>query len=90
LDDYEFEVLYDSEKGLWTADLFNGNYLINVKAPGYAEVNQYVEVRAGKRSFRINCTPKAQSTKQLKIFAINIQTGRPVSSVFMQLHKSKS
>jgi hypothetical protein len=59
MDDYEFDVLYDSEKRLWTADLFTGNYLINVKAPGYSETNQYVEVRPGKRHFRVACLPKA-------------------------------
>jgi len=37
LEDYEFEVLFESEKGVWSADLFNGNYLINVKSPGHAE-----------------------------------------------------
>lgn len=59
LDEYEFDVLFDTEKGAWTADLFNGNYLINVKAPGYAESNQHCEVRHGKRSFKVNCAPKA-------------------------------
>jgi hypothetical protein len=83
VDDYEFEALYDSESGFWTADLFNGNYLLNVKAAGHAEVNQYIEVRPGKRQFRINCIPKTLSNKPLRVCAINVQTGKPVSNVFI-------
>jgi hypothetical protein len=37
LEEYEFEILFDSSKGVWTTDLLKGNYLINVRAPGHPE-----------------------------------------------------
>ena len=51
----EFEILYDREKDKWTAELPNGSFIINVKASGHSETNQYIEVKSGKRAFEIYC-----------------------------------
>ena len=41
-EDYEFDILWDSKKQLWVTTLRNGKYLINVKAKGFKELNEYV------------------------------------------------
>lgn len=59
LEDYEFDILWDENKGAWVADLQRGNYLINMKAPGFKEVNQFLELNLDERFFKLLCTPLA-------------------------------
>lgn len=54
-EEYEFDILWDNSKQLWTTVLRNGAYLINAKAKGYKELNEYIEI--GKREFKFVCTP---------------------------------
>lgn len=48
-EEYEFDILWDNSKSLWTTLLRSGNYLITAKAKGYKEFNKYIEI--GGRSF---------------------------------------
>ncbi len=75
---------------MWTADLFNGNYIINVKAPGHSETNQFVEIRPGKKHFNIVCPVKNSVSYNLKLYAVNILTGKRVKDTFIQMYKSTS
>lgn len=50
-EDYEFDILWDSKKGLWVTTLRNGNYLINVRIKGYKEINEHVFIGNGDRDF---------------------------------------
>lgn len=47
LEEYEFDILWDEARKVWVAKLILGTYLINVKAKGYKELNEYVEVAIG-------------------------------------------
>ncbi len=55
MEEYEFEILYNSDKRQWTTDLVKGKYLINVKAPGHPETCQIIKVKKGKKEFDIVC-----------------------------------
>ena len=55
LEEYEFEVLWNTNLNKWITELANGKYLINVKAPGHPEFNQYIKVKKGKRDFDLVC-----------------------------------
>lgn len=48
-EEYEFDILWDSNKVLWVTTLRNGRYLINAKIKGFKEINEYVEI--GGREF---------------------------------------
>lgn len=47
LEEYEFDILWNSEKEVWVTTLVNGNYLINVKAKGYKEINEVIAIMPG-------------------------------------------
>jgi len=47
-------------------------------------------VRSGKRQFKVICLQKAASSTSLKVKTVNVVTGRQVSGVFIQIHKSNS
>jgi hypothetical protein len=56
-EEYEFDILWDSKKQLWVTTLRNGSYLINVKAKGYKELNEYIELKPGDKEFKFLCIP---------------------------------
>ena len=39
LEEYEFDIVWNSSKNLWVTTLMTGDYLLNVKAQGYKEIN---------------------------------------------------
>lgn len=41
-EDYEFDILWDNSKELWTTILRPGTYLINAKVKGFKELNEYI------------------------------------------------
>jgi hypothetical protein len=43
-EEYEFDILWDSQKKLWVTTIKSGHYLINVKARGFKEFNKYVHI----------------------------------------------
>jgi len=51
-EEYEFDILWDSKKGLWVTTLRNGSYLLNAKIKGFKEINEYIEI-GGEREFKI-------------------------------------
>lgn len=46
LEEYEFEIVWNKEKEVWVTTLINGEYLLNVKAKGFKEINQRVFISA--------------------------------------------
>lgn len=90
LEDYEFDVLYDSDKAVWTSDLITGDYLINVKSPGHVETSQYIEIRNGRRHFNITCLQQNAFVTKVKIQAVNAVNGKPIKNVYVQVNKSSS
>lgn len=44
LEEYEFDILWNASKDLWVTTLMNGNYLINVKAKGFKEINEVIAI----------------------------------------------
>jgi len=45
VEEYEFDIIYDQSKGVWVSSLRSGNYLINMRAKGFKELNQFVEIQ---------------------------------------------
>lgn len=88
MEDYEFEILYDSQKRQWTTELVKGKYLINVKAPGHPETCQMIKVKKGKKEFDIVCNQLPGAAVKLKIKTVNAAKGKTVKNVFVQLHKN--
>jgi hypothetical protein len=40
LEEYEYDIVWSNLKQLWVTTLYNGTYLINVKAEGFKEINE--------------------------------------------------
>lgn len=88
LEEYEFEILYNSDKKQWTTDLVKGTYLINVKAPGHPETNHIIKVKKGKKEFDIVCHQYQAAAVKLRVKAVNVAKGKEVKNVFIQIHKN--
>ena len=43
-EEFEFDVLFDSDKGLWTSTLISGTYMLVVKSKLYKEIAQILKV----------------------------------------------
>jgi hypothetical protein len=39
LEEFEFDILYDSDKKLWTGTMVDGSYLITMKSHKFKEIN---------------------------------------------------
>jgi hypothetical protein len=52
-EDYEFDILCDNKKELWTTVLRSGSYLITAKAKGFKDLNEYVQI--GNTEFKFLC-----------------------------------
>lgn len=88
MEDYEFEILYNSDKRQWSTDLVKGKYLINVKAPGHPETCQIIKVKKGKKEFDIVCPQLQAAAVTLKVKTVNAAKGKKVKNVFVQIHKN--
>lgn len=64
-EEYEYDILWDSNKQLWVTTVKNGGYLINAKIKGFKEINEFVEI--GEREFRFECIPVNQSVPELRV-----------------------
>jgi hypothetical protein len=64
-EEYEFDILWDSNKQLWVTTVKNGHYLINAKIKGFKEINKYVKI--GEREFRFKCKPVNHKVPDLNI-----------------------
>ena len=49
LEEYEFDILWDSRKEKWVANLQRGNYLINLKDPAHKELNKIIQLDLTER-----------------------------------------
>jgi hypothetical protein len=76
MEDYEFELLYNSDKRQWTTDLVKGKYLINVKAPGHPETCHVIKVKKGKKEFDIVCPQLQAAAVKLRLRTINAAKGK--------------
>lgn len=47
LEEYEFDIVWSSEKNLWVTTLMNGQYLINAKFKGFKELNEVIKIIPG-------------------------------------------
>jgi cobyric acid synthase len=56
-EEYEHDIIWDSNKALWVTTLKNGKYLISMKAKGYKELNEYIELKTGDKQFKYLCVP---------------------------------
>lgn len=82
--------MWDEHKRLWVAKLINGNYLISVRAQGYLELNENIDVDFGSREFKFVMKPSNKVSIDLKVQAINIENGKPLKNVFFELWKESS
>lgn len=51
MEEYEYDIVWSPEKRLWVTTLVNGNYLINVKAKGFKEINNVVRIDSNSPVF---------------------------------------
>jgi hypothetical protein len=51
LEEYEFDIVWSKEKEVWVTTLLNGEYLLNVKAKGFKEINERIHIKADNNSF---------------------------------------
>lgn len=88
MEDYEFDILWNKDKELWVTTLIDGNYLINVKAKGYKEINEVISIRSGaSMKYSYNLTNIKNDNSKLTVTAVNAKNGKKVSSVFLELWK---
>ena len=77
LEEYEFDIMWDESKQLWVATLVDGTYLINVKAAGFCEINESVEIRKGGQKDYQYIMKKSES-RPVKVQAVNVENGVPL------------
>jgi hypothetical protein len=51
LEEYEYDIVWNTDKRLWVTTLINGTYLINVKAKGHKEINTVVKINPSSPVF---------------------------------------
>lgn len=47
-EEYEHDIIWDSSKALWVSCLKDGKYLISMRAKGFKELSEYIEIRGDK------------------------------------------
>ena len=72
-EEYEFDILWDTRKELWVATLRPGNYLINVKAKGFKEFNQHIQL--DRRDYTFALTPLNKNIQHIHFMAVDIKSG---------------
>ena len=90
LEEYEFDIIYDTSKSVWVSTLINGNYLVNVKSPGFKEVNQLLQIRPGIKDFQIKMVPLSKSRQSIFVQAVDIQSGNPIKGVFFEMWRESA
>lgn len=89
-EEYEHDIIWDSTKGLWVTTLKNGKYLISMRAKGYKELNEYIELKTGDKQFRYLCVPANQDVPTLTFQVINVENGKPIKNSFLELWKENN
>ena len=51
LEEYEYDIVWSNEKRMWVTTLTTGTYLINVKAKGYKEINNVIQINPNTSTF---------------------------------------
>jgi hypothetical protein len=44
MEEYEFDIVWSKDKGIWVTTLRDGHYLVNAKCKGYIELNEIIEI----------------------------------------------
>jgi hypothetical protein len=56
-EEYEYDIIWDSTKGVWVTTLRSGQYLVSMRAKGFKELNEYIEIKQSDKEFRFLCVP---------------------------------
>jgi len=51
VEDFEYDILYEEDKRIWSANLPNGKYLVVCKSHKFKEVNEIVNVNVAKENY---------------------------------------
>jgi hypothetical protein len=61
-----------------------------MRAKGFKELNEYIELKPSDKEFKFLCVPAVQNVPMLKLQAINVLTGKPLKNVFYELWKENN
>ena len=88
LEEYEFDIVWSEDKGLWVTTLMNGNYLINVRAKGYKEINEVVRINgAATTDYKYIMKDANKEVPKIIIETVCVNEGTKVKNVFLELWK---
>lgn len=67
--------------------LINGEYLLNVKAKGFKEINQRVFISSENTEFEYDMISEDIQIPQVTVIAMDIESQTPIKNVFFELFK---
>lgn len=68
VEEFEYDILYEEDRRIWSASLPNGRYLIVVKSPKFKEINEIVTVNVAKDNyFELMLQEKSKEVPQLVV-----------------------
>lgn len=73
LEEYEFDIVWNKEKEVWVTTLINGDYLLNVKAKGFKEINQRIFISSENTEFEFEMISEEISIPRVTVVAIDIE-----------------
>lgn len=75
--------LYKNEKGVYSASLIPGDYILNAFAPGCKELSEYLSAAKGESKVEFTLAKKVAA--QLTISAVDVVSGAPISGALLKV-----
>lgn len=87
-EEYEFDIVWSHQKQSWVQTLKNGRYLVNVKATGFKEVNEMIEVSSfSEKNYKFILKTLNENQIRLSVSIIDLFTCKPIKNTFIELWK---
>ena len=88
MEEFDFDILFDKNLGLWSSTLVTGSYLITVKSKGFKEFNTVVPVKLGEdNSFDFELVPLNQKVPEVIVSAVNVFSEEPVKNTHIEYRR---
>jgi len=88
LEDFEFDIIYDDDQKIWTAQLPDGTFLLTVKSNEFKEINETIVVKSGKENyFEIGLSSKNKDVPQIIVTTIDISKQEALGEVLVNFKR---
>jgi hypothetical protein len=88
MEEFDFDILFDKNLGVWSSTLVTGSYLITVKSRAFKEFNTVVPVKLGEENeFDFELLPLNQNVPEVLVSAVNIFSEQPVKNTHIEYRR---